>query len=116
LQASTSGSGGTGNDLGWLQTSSPFHVYCGYNYALGQWSSPKSLGLACGRPGAASCGEPIDLGSGNMFYQVEDYATAGQNPLAFTRYYNSLATPDTYATTLGQNWCRSRAYRCRNWN
>jgi YD repeat-containing protein len=39
-----------------------------------------------------------------MFYQVEDHATAGQNPLAFTRYYNSMATPDTLATAMGSNW------------
>jgi hypothetical protein len=35
---------------------------------------------------------------------VQDYATAGQNPLAFTRYYNSMATSDTYAVAMGQNW------------
>jgi YD repeat-containing protein len=72
--------------------------------ATGTWTNGKSLGIVCGKPGAASCGEPIDLGSGNMFYQVEDYATAGQNPLSFTRYYNSMATPDTLATAMGRNW------------
>lgn len=70
----------------------------------GHWTNAKSLGIACGRPGAVACGEPIDIGSGNMFNQVDDYTTVGQNPLAFTRYYNSLATPDTYATSMGQNW------------
>ncbi len=70
----------------------------------GHWFSPKSLGIACARPGAASCGEPIDLGSGNMFTDVPDYTTVGQNPLAFTRYYNSMANPDTYAASMGQNW------------
>jgi YD repeat-containing protein len=72
--------------------------------STGTWTNGKSLGIACGKPGAAPCGEPIDLGSGNMFYQVEDYATAGQNPLSFTRYYNSMATPDTLATAMGRNW------------
>ena len=34
----------------------------------------------------------------------QDYSTVGQNPLAFTRYYNSMAVPDTYAVALGSNW------------
>ena len=58
----------------------------------------------CAQPGAASCGEPIDLGSGNVFDQVTDYETAGQNKLSLIRYYNSMATPDTYATGMGTNW------------
>ena len=49
-------------------------------------------------------GDPIDLGSGNMYQAVTDYTTVGQNPLAFIRYYNSMATPDTLATALGRNW------------
>lgn len=49
-------------------------------------------------------GDPIDVGSGNMFEEVTDYATVGQNPLSFIRYYNSMATPDTLATGLGRNW------------
>lgn len=49
-------------------------------------------------------GEPIDIGSGNMYEQVTDYRTVGQNPLSFVRYYNSMATPDTLATGLGRNW------------
>ena len=70
----------------------------------GSWINPKSLGIACANPGAASCGEPIDLGSGNVFDQVTDYETAGQNKLSLIRYYNSMATPDTYATGMGTNW------------
>lgn len=70
----------------------------------GRWTNTKSLGIACGKPGAASCGEPIDLGSGNMFSVVEDYGTAGQNPLAFKRTYNSIANPGSYATSMGSNW------------
>lgn len=49
-------------------------------------------------------GEPIDVGSGNMYDQVKDYSTVGANPLAFIRYYNSMAVPDTLATELGRNW------------
>jgi YD repeat-containing protein len=71
---------------------------------VGTWFSGKALGSPCARPGAASCGEPIDLGSGNVFDQVTDYETVGQNKLSLIRYYNSMATPDTSAVSLGQNW------------
>jgi len=49
-------------------------------------------------------GDPIDVGSGNMYEAVTDYSTIGANPLAFIRYYNSMATPDTLAKGLGRNW------------
>jgi YD repeat-containing protein len=49
-------------------------------------------------------GEPIDLATGNMYSQVTDYSTSGQNPLNFVRYYNSMAGALTYATSLGPNW------------
>jgi hypothetical protein len=78
----------------------------------GFWYNPKSLGIACAKPGAASCGEPIDLGSGNVFDQVTDYETAGQNKLSLIRYYNSMATPDTYATSIGTNWRTNYAAIC----
>jgi RHS repeat-associated protein len=71
----------------------------------------KTLGdCGCATPntvGQAGVGYPITVGTGNMFEQVADYATAGQNPLSFTRYYNSLASTiygTTFATTLGVNW------------
>jgi hypothetical protein len=70
----------------------------------GFWLNPKSLGKPWLIAGGCCAGDPIDIGSGNLFEEAQDYATAGQNPLAFTRYYNSMAVPDTYATTLGQNW------------
>ena len=70
----------------------------------GIWFNPKSFGIACAKPGAASCGEPIDLGSGNVFDQVTDYETAGQNKLSLIRYYNSMETTGTYATSIGTNW------------
>ena len=59
----------------------------------GHWINPKSIGMACNayHSGAGSCGEPIDLGSGNVFDQVTDYETAGQNKLSLIRYYNSMA-------------------------
>jgi hypothetical protein len=37
-------------------------------------------------------GEPINVPTGNMNYHHADYTTAGQNPLSFTRYYNSRGT------------------------
>ena len=40
-----------------------------------------------------------------MYEWKQDYSTVGQNPLFFTRYYNSLAASDTYAVSLGSpNW------------
>jgi RHS repeat-associated protein len=67
---------------------------------------PKDCGCV-GSTGATSAGEPIDVASGNMAYQFTDYTTAGQRPLAFTRYYNSRGNASgivTLASTLGVNW------------
>jgi hypothetical protein len=75
-----------------------------FNPPQGHWAGGKILGIACARPGACSAGEPIDIGSGNMFDTVTDYTTAGQNPLALIRYYNSMAVPDTSAVSMGANW------------
>jgi RHS repeat-associated protein len=55
--------------------------------------------------GGGSAGEPIDIGSGNVSYQVTDYTTAGQNPLAFTRYYNSRG--GNLGFTTNNNWIGS---------
>jgi Domain of unknown function (DUF6531) len=82
----------------------------------GIWFSPIALGPSCAADapsdapplsGKVSCGEPFDVGSGNMFLSAPDYATVGQNPLAFTRYFNSFTLPDTYAVALGSNWRHS---------
>ena len=72
----------------------------------GHWTGGQSLGSPCNpyHSGAGSCGEPIDLGSGNMFYQATDYETAGQNKLSLIRYYNSLAMRNDYAASMGGNW------------
>lgn len=70
----------------------------------GIWSNPKANGAPCSIPGQVGCGEPINVGTGNMYEEINDYATAGQNKLAFTRYYNSFASPETFASALGQNW------------
>ncbi len=52
----------------------------------------------------AQRGDPIDIASGNVYEEVTDYSTVGTNPLAFTRYYNSMGSADTPATALGRNW------------
>jgi len=69
----------------------------------------KSLGNPKDAPGCPLCGDlpsgdPISVGTGNMFEQVADYQTPGANPLGFTRYYNSMGDANTFATTLGTNW------------
>ena len=65
---------------------------------------PKTLGDPFDCPGGCSVGHPINVGTGNMFEQATDYETAGQNKLAFSRYYNSLAAPSTFAAALGSHW------------
>ncbi|HEY4363625.1 MAG TPA: RHS repeat-associated core domain-containing protein [Bryobacteraceae bacterium] len=55
-------------------------------------------------PGSCNCGDPINVGNGNLFEQFADYQTYGPNPLAFSRYYNSLPGPTTFATELGPSW------------
>jgi hypothetical protein len=61
----------------------------------------KALGLYAG---SICAGDPCNVGTGNEQETITDYTTTGQNPLAFIRYYNSLATTDPYATELGSNW------------
>src|ERR1700683_5340054 len=57
------------------------------------------------RPVLVSVADPITLGTGNVFESATDYTTAGQNPLAFTRSYNSMASPSgTLANALGTHW------------
>jgi RHS repeat-associated protein len=60
----------------------------------------KDLGCNC----SASTGEPINIATGNVYETKNDYTTAGQNPLYFTRYYNSMASPNgSFSGTMG-NW------------
>jgi len=54
-----------------------------------------------------AAGDPITTATGNVFEQVTDYETAGQNKLRFVRSYNSagiMSNPNTGAHTLGVNW------------
>jgi Domain of unknown function (DUF6531) len=73
-----------------------------------QLSLPASTGQqTMSTNGQGSVGEPIMPSTGNVFDQVADYSTIGQNPLQFARYYNSMGNAtgmNTYATTLGVNW------------
>ncbi len=58
-----------------------------------------------GKPQLNSCiGYPISFSTGNLFQEVQDYATAGAHLLGLTRYYNSFADNSTEASTLGNNW------------
>jgi RHS repeat-associated protein len=57
--------------------------------------------------GSVAAGEPIDIGSGDVSYKTTDYTTVGQNPLTFTRYYNSMGNAPgvaTFADTIGTDW------------
>lgn len=47
---------------------------------------------------------PIDIATGNMFERMTDFTTVGNNPLAFTRFYNSRSNPGTFARALGKHW------------
>src|SRR6266481_5258567 len=47
----------------------------------------KELGDALYQIGCVLCGEPIDIATGNVFEQENDYETSGSNRLAFKRYY-----------------------------
>ena len=57
----------------------------------GATSPLQDLGDPNSIPGDCGCGEPINAGTGNVYYEVTDYKTAGTNQLVLTRYYNSLA-------------------------
>ena len=68
------------------------------------WVNAKALGASCDLPGRVTCGNPVDIGTGNKYEQISDYETAGENKLSLIRYYNSLASSDTSAASLGHNW------------
>jgi RHS repeat-associated protein len=50
------------------------------------------------------CGDPINIATGNLFEEVLDYQTSGQNKLSLSRFYNGLAYFSTFATQIGMNW------------
>ena len=51
-----------------------------------------------------SVGEPIDVGTGNVYDAITDYETAGANKLRFIRYYNSVSNTSNVFASLGRNW------------
>jgi hypothetical protein len=69
-------------------------------YGGGSWGSGggasarlRTNGNAGGAGPRAVTGDfSVDIATGNLFYEATDYTTAGQNPLSFTRYYNSRAS------------------------
>lgn len=74
---------------------------------IGTYRNAKCLGDATCRPGGVTCGDPIDVATGNVYRKVTDYQSAGQNKLTFDRYYNSMGVamnPNTRAKALGVNW------------
>lgn len=92
--------------LSWSFTSSPYDTSSWTAYVTGS-PSPQDIGNSCSAdapPGALSCADPIDIGSGNVSETFTDYASAGSNVLDFRRFYNSLAPPTTLAAFLGHNW------------
>jgi RHS repeat-associated protein len=50
--------------------------------------------------GRVAVGAPIDIGTGNVYYEHTDYTTAGPNRLAFTRSYNSGAMTNSVAVSF----------------
>ena len=64
----------------------------------------KATGNPSDEPGSCACGDPISIGTGNLYEKITDYQSAGGNRLAFERYYNSLGNLETFASTLGAKW------------
>jgi YD repeat-containing protein len=63
-----------------------------------------STDVCTGEPtniGSVNTRDPVDVGTGNMYYSATDYTTAGQNPLRFARSFNSRSTA---SGALGVNW------------
>jgi RHS repeat-associated protein len=66
--------------------------------------------IPAGKPDPAqTAGDPIDAGSGNMYYETTDYEAAGDLPVLFTRSYNSNIANQSTAVpgadqTLGIGW------------
>ncbi len=69
-----------------------------YTASIDATEPDKDLGKTCPR-----CADPISVANGNVYEEVTDYQTA-DGRLAFTRSYNSLSSPSTYAKTLGWRW------------
>ena len=81
----------------------------GFPSGCSQYTPPvmRQVGGGCGQGNQgnngnqANVGDPVNVINGNLFEEVTDYASAGPQKLAFTRYYNSL-TRDL--SMLGVGW------------
>jgi RHS repeat-associated protein len=89
--------------LTWYSDTAPF----GQLYANGTYS-PQGQTFVAKSEGQSACtcqvADPIDVGSGNVFESFVDYASSGQNPIQFIRYYNSRPDLSSPATFLGTSW------------
>ncbi len=57
----------------------------------------KMIGDSCPPKGQCQSPNPINIGAGNKYRAERDYRAGGTSPLAFTRYYNSLAHNPAFA-------------------
>jgi YD repeat-containing protein len=76
--------------------------------------SGDNLGSSSAEPGDGSSGDPVNIATGNVFYNVTDYSTQGANPLQLTRYYNSM-TQQAGVTTLVADLIYSSINAPSNW-
>jgi len=60
-------------------------------------------------PCDGKCGDPINALTGNSFQREVDYVGAGEFPLMFVRFYNSISS-DT-AAEIGNGWTHSYSHR-----
>ena len=99
----------SGNIVGWYTTPTS-GIELGAVGSVVMPDSPKANGCTkCpnGTKAYGEVGEPISVGTGNVYEEKTDYTTSGQNPLSFSRSYNSMGNASfgsTYATTMGVNW------------
>ena len=101
-------SNSTGSDLFEEVSCSGSPILYGQSSGPGTWSvtpgTDRSLGDCGCHVGDAPVGEPISVGTGNLYERVTDYTTAGPNALALTRSYNSIPASQSNAVSLGRNW------------
>jgi len=87
-----------------------------YNSGIGLVSSgsdcpetERNAGLqSCPVSGGPSFGNPINTGIGNKYQDETDYIAAGDFPLEFHRYYNSVTT---WGGAAGKRWTHSYSRR-----
>ncbi|MCH2548373.1 MAG: DUF6531 domain-containing protein, partial [Alphaproteobacteria bacterium] len=76
----------------------------------GSITTRNAIGKGLGDPNCTYQGQrtggtdPISLGSGNHYEQINDYHSSGTNILEFTRYYNSSAAPSSVPSMVDSRW------------